>query len=295
MAVDGDGNDTVLFATSNEGKTWRDTGGRSGGRHTTFVLGKDGSIIGYGGKNSNIEGTMPLSVSRDGGKTYEKSKTEFKPLAGGQRPSIIRLQSGRLFFVADTLSSRVPGGRQASYVALSDDEGKTWQRRDLPIASTVGYVTATQAPNGVIHIVTSKTKPAFLHIELNETWVQQGGSPTPNSTTISGVRRETEKFSNGQTKAEWSGGFDENGGYRLQGAQVFYYENGTKQWESEYKAGKRIGTETYWNADGSKRWQRTFGEGDTWTWKLFGPAGQATVDSKWTGKKLVDPGLPPAR
>lgn len=295
VAVDGDGNDTVLFATSNEGKTWRDTGGRSGGRHTTFVLGKDGSIIGYGGKNSNIEGTMPLSVSRDGGKTYEKSKTEFKPLAGGQRPSIIRLQSGRLFFVADTLSSRVPGGRQASYVALSDDEGKTWQRRDLPIASTVGYVTATQAPNGVIHIVTSKTKPAFLHIELNETWVQQGGSPTPNSTTISGVRRETEKFSNGQTKAEWSGGFDENGGYRLQGAQVFYYENGTKQWESEYKAGKRIGTETYWNADGSKRWQRTFGEGDTWTWKLFGPAGQATVDSKWTGKKLVDPGLPPAR
>lgn len=291
VPIDGDGNDTGLFATSNEGKTWRDTGGRSGGRHTTFVLAKDGSIIGYGGKNSNIEGTMPFSRTRDGGKTYEVTKTEFKPLAGGQRPSVIRLQSGRLFFVADTLSSRVPGGRQASYVALSDDDGKTWQRRDLPIASTVGYVTATQAPNGVIHIVTSKTKPAFVHIELNEAWVLQGGAATANSTAISGVRPESEQYPGGKPKAEWQGGWDENGGYRLHGKQVFYYESGARQWESEYQAGKRTGTETYWNPDGSKRWQRIFGEGDDWTWRLFGPGDRVVAESRWTGKKLVDPGI----
>jgi formylglycine-generating enzyme required for sulfatase activity len=295
LAVDGDGNDTALFATSNEGKLWRDTGGRSGGRHTSFVLGKDGSIIGYGGKNSNVEGKMPLSITRDGGKTYEITKTEFMPLAGGQRPSIIRLQSGRLFFVADTLSSRVPGGRQASYVALSDDEGKTWLRRDLPIASTVGYVTATQAPNGVIHIVTSKTKPAFLHIELNETWVRQGGEATPVSHAVSNVREETERFPNGKAKASWRGGVDENGGYRLHGKQTFYYENGTKQWESDYVAGKRAGTETCWNPDGTKRWQRTFGDGDNWSWTIFDATGKVVAESKWSGKKLVDPGTLPAR
>lgn len=295
LAVDGDGNDTGLWATDNEGKTWRDTGGRSGGRHTTFVLGKDGSIIGYGGKNSNIEGTMPRSVTRDGGKTYEVTKTEFKPLAGGQRPSIIRLQSGRLFFVADTLSSRVPGGRTASYVALSDDEGKTWQRRDLPIASTVGYVTATQAPNGVIHIVTSKTKPAFLHIELNETWVQQGGDATPDSTAVTDVREETERFPSGKIKAKWQGGMDGNGNYRLHGSQVFYYENGRKQWETSYQAGKRTGTETYWNQDGSKKWERIFGANDEWTWRIFDTAGRVAAESKWNGKTLTDPGKLPAQ
>ena len=47
-----------------------------------------------------------------------------------------------------------PGGRRASFVALSDDEGATWTRRELPIKSTCGYVTATQTPNGVIHIGT---------------------------------------------------------------------------------------------------------------------------------------------
>jgi len=180
-------------------------------------------------------------------------------------------------------------------VALSDDGGRTWQRRDLPIASTVGYVTATQAPNGVIHIVTSKTKPAFLHIELNETWVQQGGAATPASVAINKVGREVEKFPSGKTKAEWEGGLDENGGYRLHGKQVFYYEGGAKQWESEYRAGKRTGTETFWNPDGSKKWQRTFGEGDSWTWQLFDSSGAVAAESKWSGKKLVDPGKLPAR
>ncbi len=51
VPVDSKGSASVLFATSDEGKTWRDTGGRTGGRHTTIVLGKDdGSIIGFGGK-----------------------------------------------------------------------------------------------------------------------------------------------------------------------------------------------------------------------------------------------------
>jgi formylglycine-generating enzyme required for sulfatase activity len=295
VPVDGEGNDTGLFATSNEGKTWRDTGGRSGGRHTTFVLAKDGSIIGLGGKNSNVEGKMPRSVTRDGGKTYEVTKTEFMPLAGGQRPSVIRLQSGRLFFVADTLSSRVPGGRTNSYVALSDDDGQTWQRRDLPIASTVGYVTAMQTPDGVIHIVTSKTKPAFLHIELNEEWVLKGGDPTPVSIEMGKVVTETEKYSSGKLKAKWRGGFATDRTYRLDGTQVFYYESGKKQWESEYQAGTRTGTETYWNPDGSKKWQRIFGKSGDWSWRIFGDKDRVVAESKWNGKKMVDSGIVAAK
>jgi hypothetical protein len=40
--------------------------GRTAGRHTTLVVGKDGSLIGFGGKNTNIDGLMPKVVSRDG-------------------------------------------------------------------------------------------------------------------------------------------------------------------------------------------------------------------------------------
>lgn len=261
LAVDGMGSDTVLFATDNNGKTWRDTGGRTMGRHTSFVLGADGStLIGYGGKNSNLDGFMPVSVSRDGGKTFEYAKTEFMPLAGGQRPSVIRLQSGRLFFVADTLSSKVPGGRNASYVAISDDEGKSWKRRELPIASTVGYVTATQAPNGVIHIVTSKTKPVALHIELNEVWVLQGGR----------------EMSAGPT------------GPGLNGVQIFTAPNNTRIWERQYSAGKKIGTETLWHSDGSLHWQKAYSPDGTFTWRTFGADGRPLAESLWRGKTLIE-------
>jgi hypothetical protein len=64
----------VLFATRNDGRTWFDTGGRTGGRHTTVAIGKDGSLIGFGGKNSAIDGSRPVSVSTDGGKTYQQHK-----------------------------------------------------------------------------------------------------------------------------------------------------------------------------------------------------------------------------
>jgi len=77
LPVDGDGGNSVLFASRDGGASWSDTGGRTGGRHTTFVVGKDGALIGFGGKNTNIDGFMPKSISRDGGKTYEKSKTPF--------------------------------------------------------------------------------------------------------------------------------------------------------------------------------------------------------------------------
>ena len=78
----------------------RDEFGRTAGRHTSIVFAKNGELLGFGGKNSNIDGRMPLATSQDDGKTWTKSKLPFDPLASGERPSVIRLRSGRLFFVA---------------------------------------------------------------------------------------------------------------------------------------------------------------------------------------------------
>jgi formylglycine-generating enzyme required for sulfatase activity len=200
LPVDGAGSTSVLFVSNDDGKTWRDTGGRTAGRHTTLVVGKDGSLIGFGGKNSNIDGFMPKAVSRDGGKTWEKSKTPFQPLGSGQRPSIIRLASGRLFFVADLFDKKKLGPKGAgAFVAVSDDDGETWTKRQLPNLVTVGYTTATQAPNGVIHIVTSKSDPA-VHIELNETWVLEGG---PESTSPAGRRTGLETGRSADGRKQW--------------------------------------------------------------------------------------------
>jgi hypothetical protein len=232
------------------------------GRHTSFVLGIDGrELVGYGGKNSHLDGFMPVSTSRDGGRTYEHAPTPFMPLASGQRPSVIRLASGRLFFVADTLSSKVPGGRSASFVATSDDDGATWTCRDLPIASTVGYVTATQAPNGVIHIVTSKTKPVPVHIELNEAWVLHGG---PASAVD-----------------------DPAAGELLDGLQQARFPDGSPNWECTFAAGRKKGTETFWNPDGTVRWRKLHADGGAWTWQFFDGRADPVAESRWEGKRLV--------
>jgi hypothetical protein len=103
LPTDGVGAQSLLWASDDDGTTWRDTGGRTFGRHTTFALLRDGrSILGMGGKGTQIDGYMPRSISRDGGATYEVTKTPFPAQTSGQRPCLIRLASGRLFFCGDS-------------------------------------------------------------------------------------------------------------------------------------------------------------------------------------------------
>jgi formylglycine-generating enzyme required for sulfatase activity len=288
LPVDGKGSTSVLFATKDDGKTWSDTGGRTAGRHTTLVVGKDGSLIGIGGKNSNIDGKMPVAISKDGGKTYSTSATEFLPLGSGQRPSVIRLASGRIFFVADHMVRKGPGPkREGAFAALSDNDGGTWNKRELPGIKTVGYVTATQGPNGVIHVVTSHNQPHDVNIDLNEAWVLQGG-PEHTDTPVEGVKAYQENFSSGKPRCTWSAGLSTSGNYLLEGKQTFFYETGRKQWEATFRAGRKAGTETLWRPDSSKQWERIYDAGGRWTWLMYDVAGQLKAQSHWLEKDLVE-------
>src|SRR5688572_10963117 len=131
IASDAEKTNSVLWATDDEGATWRDTGGRTFGRHTTFAVRVDGSILGLGGKSTSIDGYMPQGISRDGGKTWEKSRTLFPAQAVNQRPSLLRLASGRLLFSADfqRRGNIAPTNvtERGSYLAWSDDDGATWR------------------------------------------------------------------------------------------------------------------------------------------------------------------------
>ena len=287
---DGNGSISAVWATRDNGRTWYDTGGRTAGRHTTIVMAQNGDIFGFGGKNSNIDGRMPLATSSDGGRTWTKSKTIFDPLSSGERPSVIRLVSGRLFFVADfNPHNEKRLHRDGAYVALSGDDGKTWKQKRLPgDILTVGYVTATQGPDGVIHIATSKNTVNY-EIELNEAWVFAPDAallPVPNS--IGPLTKHTEKWPDGKLKAEWSTARANDGRILLEGPQTFYFEDGAPQWTADFHLGRKVGDEVFYRTDGSKQWQKTYGSDDEWTWLLFDAAGKQTAESRWRGKTLVD-------
>jgi hypothetical protein len=290
----------VLWVTKDNKKTWYDPGGRAFGRHTTCALLKDGRILGMGGKHTNIDGYMPKSISGDGGKTWEASKTPFCTLGSGQRPTVLRLQSGRLFFSGDFQHSdgHYPEGikQRGAYVALSDDEARTWHIKKLvgTLAHTeihiggpdeyhtIGYSVAKQMPNGVIHLVGTRTNPN-QHWELNEAWIlnDSAGYSEHKNPQMSDVKQFEQRYSSGQIRAIWSGGITEEGEYRLHGRQVWYYENGNKQWAVTYEAGDKVGDETYWSPEGDRVWTWKHNEDDAEVWTQYYPNGGKKCESIW--------------
>ncbi|MCX7722714.1 MAG: SUMF1/EgtB/PvdO family nonheme iron enzyme [Verrucomicrobiae bacterium] len=304
VASDAKGPSSVLWASDDNGATWYDPGGRSAGRHTVFAPLGDGAILGLGGKDSNIDGYMPQVISRDGGRTWERSKTIFPAKGTNQRPGLRRLASGRLLFVGDfqDIRGRQPEGmtNRGSFVALSDDDGKTWRIKKLPGAqphenparrggeATLGYAAVAQAPNGMIHLVTSMNHPC-LHFEFNEAWILSD-APWPDTdaelmgSTATQIRRVEvieERYPNGALRAVWRGGVADDGRWLLHGLQTAWHPDGKKQWEACFELGRKTGRETFWDCTGRKLWEWEHGQGGRSVWRQFWPNGRLKAESMW--------------
>jgi hypothetical protein len=310
VASDGIGAASLLWASGDNGKTWYDTQGRSAGRHTTYALLNDGkSILGMGGKNSDIDGYMPQVLSRDSGKTWQITKSQFPALGGNQRPSLLRLKSGRLFFAGDyqDFHGKKPENikENGSFAALSDDDGKTWtvktligtEQHKVPTCmgghSTLGYSAARQAPNGMIHLITSLNRPC-LHFELNEAWIlsDDNGDAVSNeilmsssASSISDIKQYKETYNNGRVKVIFSGGIADDGRFLLDGKQIWYYPDGSKQRKALYRLGNKIGKEKYWREDGTIKWQRKYLENGKSIWTQYFQNGQINSKSEWKNFK----------
>jgi hypothetical protein len=126
------------------------------GTHAAALQLADGSLMAFG-RGRPIDGLMPMSLSKDMGKTWEYSATEFPPVSGGQRTVLLRLREGPILHVtftdtADyeqvivdkprprTLSEKgilikdAAGKERRVYGmfgAVSFDEGKTWPVKKL--------------------------------------------------------------------------------------------------------------------------------------------------------------------
>jgi hypothetical protein len=281
VASDAEKTNSVLWATKDNGKTWQDTGGRSAGRHTTFALLKDGAILGLGGKTTDIDGYMPKAISRDGGKTWTVSKTPFPALGVNQRPSLLRLQSGRLLFAGDfqKRGNIAPAGvtTRGCFVAISSDDGETWRFKKLPGTQphekpeyqndpdTLGYSAMRQAPNGMIHLITTMNNPC-LHFEFNETWVMSDGDPKADPELVTEAR-----------------------GFLRDGKQRTTFANGKSRHEVSYLHGRKTGTETLWRSDGSIAWQQVHRSDGTMVWTQFWENGAKKVESTWRGFQADGP------
>ncbi len=174
-------------------------GGWIAGIHAGVTQLRDGSLMAFG-RGNNIDGRMPMSISEDMGRNWTYSASEFPPLGSGQRLILRRLREGPILFVSFTDRRKgmvMPdaSGRQnrvfGMFAALSLDEGKTWPVKRLlsPGGATReldgggntgkftmddthseprGYLAATQAPDGLIYLISSKQ-----HYTFNLAWLKE--------------------------------------------------------------------------------------------------------------------------
>ncbi len=176
--------------------------GTIAGIHAGVVELEDGRLMALG-RGDNIEGRMPISLSSDLGSTWVYRASPFAPIGMGQRLVLRRLQEGPILLVSFTSGDRKnpegngmpfvgPDGKEfighGMFAALSFDEGKTWPLRKLltpgtgkyhggawtgafnatPVrAEHAGYLAATQSPDGMIHLISSR-----LYYRFNLAWLR---------------------------------------------------------------------------------------------------------------------------
>ena len=271
FAMDGEKATSFLWRSADDGGHWRQMAGRTGGRHSVIVpLDDRGTLLSIGGKNAATNGWSPQNISTNYGATWGESfPSAFPPLNTAQRPSLIRLASGNLLYVGDSYLHKLDRAAPKDwkfgdncFVALSTNNGDSWHIKPLPVQlpghqrtnhPTLGYVTARQGANGVIHILTTVTQPC-LHYELNEAWIWSAAGDLAPETSGGVVKKFSETFPNGKIRSTWSARICPNGRYLLDGRQVDCYENGAKQYEVTFKSGCKTGTETFWSAEGRVVW-----------------------------------------
>ena len=178
--------------------------GTIAGIHATAIELEDGRLMALG-RGDSINGKMPMSISSDLGKTWNYSASPFPPIGGGQRLVLRRLNEGPLLLISFTSGKRSEpeangmtfmdqaGGEfigHGMYAALSYDQGKTWPVRKLLTPGTgdfdggghtstftatptraehAGYLAATQSPDGIIQLISSR-----LHYRFDLAWLTAG-------------------------------------------------------------------------------------------------------------------------
>ena len=298
VAMDAGKDESFLWRSADSGTHWHQLEGRTAARRSPIVpQGEPGNLLSIGGENNAVNGWSPEHRSTNYGASWSESKASpFPPFGGDQRPSLLRLANGHLFYAGDSYlgqSGKSPEGwelGQGTFVAISTNNGVDWHFKNLPVElphnadrhfGTLGYATARQAPNGTIHLLTTLTQPC-LHYEFNERWVFSGVGDTLPETGGGRIQSYREDYPSGKLRSLWSARICPNGRYLLYGLETDYYENGRKQHEVAYVNGRKSGEENFWSPDEKKIWSWRFDVNkDTGVWTQYWPNGREKIQSTW--------------
>ena len=173
VACDGDVHrDERLVLSSDGGKSWKVASGdmrKTAGKyaiHPAVAQLDDGQVINL------LRGPepMPVQFSKDLGETWTQQDSPFPAIKGGQKAAALKLQSKALLLISMDNPGKVVS-KSGTFAALSLDDGKTWSHvRKLD--GVQGYMSAAQAPNGVIYVVGTK----MTAVAFNETWLKEGAA-----------------------------------------------------------------------------------------------------------------------
>jgi hypothetical protein len=193
---------TGLWISADRGMSWSFSETEIRGIHAGVVNLTDGSFMALGRRRSENLPT-PMSISNDGGNTWNYSITKFPRIGGGQRLVLRRLKEGPLLLISFTgmrkkQSSMLildKAGKEREvygmYAALSFDDGKTWPVMKLITAGgearkldggawtreftmddnhaePAGYLAGIQTPDGIFHLLSSA-----LHYQFNLAWLKE--------------------------------------------------------------------------------------------------------------------------
>ncbi len=182
------------------------TGQSIAGIHAGVVQLRDGSLLAFG-RGDTIENRMPMSLSNDMGENWTYHRSPFPAIGGGQRIVLMRLREGPLLLVSftgdrkdqpvmhitDDSGTKRPV--KGLFAAVSFNEAETWANIRLisddgsgrkletmnghpftmgfDSSEPGGYMAACQAPDGLIHLISSKQ-----HYTFNLEWLK---TPPPSA------------------------------------------------------------------------------------------------------------------
>jgi hypothetical protein len=169
------GGGSVMWISQDQGRTWYNPGGWMAGIHVGVAELADGRLLSYG-RCDDIGGMSPKNISSNLGASWSHSASIFPSIClhGGKRSVLVRLREGPLFYgsIIDYPATIAGQYRTGIFGAVSYNDGETWPDMRWIGDETFGYLSVDQAPNGVIHLVSS-----LMHYELNLAWLK--GLPEP--------------------------------------------------------------------------------------------------------------------
>lgn len=184
---------SLMAITDDWGRSWTTSTPLvgAGNIQPSIVQKKDGTLVALMRDNGPAPKRLHRSESRDGGSTWS-AVTDSEIPNPGAGAEIIALRNGHWALIYNDTER----GRHSLAVAISADEGKTWQwqrhlESDAPgaEAGAYHYPSIIQARDGSLHVSYSYhlnrkdlpagvdgkvARKAIKHAHFNEAWVRQG-------------------------------------------------------------------------------------------------------------------------